>query len=317
MKFWVFAEEIDGAPASLALEMITKARDLGDEVSAFLVGAGSESALAALGDHGATKVFHLAAGNTLPAAAAAAALQDLAGSEQPDVIMFGLLPTDRDVAGRLAARLGLPVLSNAVDITTEGGAVTVINEILGGTTLVDTTFTGDGPHLVVVRPKSFTAEPAGGGAPEVLAVAAPDVGHAGSGTVVSSHAETSAGPRLEDAEVIVAGGRGMGSQEQFGAVEEVAGLLSAAVGATRAVVDAGWVPYSLQIGQTGKTVKPTVYLALGISGAMQHLVGMKDSATIIAVNKDEEAPIFTVADLGIVGDVNNVVPKLIEALKDR
>ncbi len=209
------------------------------------------------------------------------------------------------------------MLSNAVDIVTEGGTVTVINEILGGTTLVETRFTGEGPHLVVVRPKSFTAVSSGGGAPDVVPVAAPDVGHAGSGTIVSSHPESSSGPRLEDAEIIVAGGRGMGNQDQFGAVEEVAGLLSAAVGATRAVVDAGWVPYSMQVGQTGKTVKPTVYIALGISGAMQHLVGMKDSGTIIAVNKDEEAPIFGVADLGIVGDVHKVLPKLLEALEGR
>jgi electron transfer flavoprotein alpha subunit len=169
----------------------------------------------------------------------------------------------------------------------------------------------------VVRPKSFTAETGEALAPEVVSVDAPDVGHAGSGTILSSHAETSQGPRLEDAEVIVAGGRGMGGEEQFAGIEELAGMLSAAVGATRAVVDAGWLPYSLQIGQTGKTVKPSVYLAFGISGAMQHLVGMKDSATIIAVNKDEEAPIFGVADLGIVGDAHSVLPKLIEALKSR
>ena len=220
-------------------------------------------------------------------------------------------------AGRLAGNLGVPVLSNAVDILIGDGSTRVINEILGGATVVETSFSGTGPHLVVVRPKSFTAEPGDGGDPDVVAVAAPDTGHSGSAQIVERHAETSEGPKLEEAAVIVAGGRGMGDEESFGVVEELAGLLSAAVGATRAVVDAGWVQYSLQVGQTGKTVKPTVYLALGISGAMQHLVGMKDSETIIAINKDEEAPIFGIADLGIVGDVHKVVPKLIEALKAR
>ena len=317
MRIWVFAEETEGAPTTLALEMLTKARSLGDDVAAFLVGDGSAAVLGALGAHGATTVFHLDLGDALPAAGAAAAMAELAGSEAPDLILFGLQPTDRDVAGRLAGRMDLPVLSNAIDIVTSDGSTRVVNEILGGTTLIETAFAGSGPHLVVVRPKSFVAEPGDGGDPSVVAVTAPDTGHSGSATVTERHAEESQGPKLEEAEVIISGGRGMGSQEQFGAVEELAGLLSAAVGATRAVVDAGWVPYSLQVGQTGKTVKPSVYIALGISGAMQHLVGMKDSGTIIAVNKDEEAPIFGVADLGIVGDVHNVVPKLIEALKAR
>ena len=317
MRIWVFAEEIDEAPTSLSLEMLTKARSLGDDVAAFLVGGGSAATMSALGAHGAAKVFHLNAGDVLPAAPAAAAIAELVAAEVPDLILFGLQPTDRDVAGRLAARLGRPVLSNAVDLKLSDGRTTVVNEIDGGATLIETGFEGDSPHLVVVRPKSFAAEAAGESVPDVVAVAMPELGHAGSARVTARHAESSEGPRLEDAEIIVAGGRGMGSEEQFRNVEELAGLLSAAVGATRAVVDAGWVPYSLQVGQTGKTVKPTVYVALGISGAMQHLVGMKDSATIIAVNKDEEAPIFGIADLGIVGDVHKVLPKLIEALKAR
>jgi len=317
MRIWVFAEEADGAPTSLALEMLTKARTLGDELAAILVGPGSPEALAALGAHGATTVYHIDPGDKLPAGGVAAALADVSTEHKPDLLMFGLLPTDRDVVGRLAARLGQPVLSNAVDVSSSGDTPTVSNEILGGTTVVETSFTGDGPHLVVVRPKSFTAEPGDALDPDVVAVGLPDAGHGGSGSIVERHQEAAQGPRLEDAEVIVAGGRGMGSAEKFESLDELAGMLSAAVGATRAVVDAGWVPYSMQIGQTGKTVKPTVYIALGISGAMQHLVGMKDSGAIIAVNKDEEAPIFGVADLGIVGDVPAVVPQLIEALQAR
>jgi electron transfer flavoprotein alpha subunit len=317
MKIWVFAEETDGAPSSLSLEMLTKARAIGDDVAAFLVGAGSPETLAALGAHGASTVYHFDGGGALPSAGAAAALADLTGSESPDVILFGLLPTDRDVAGRLAARLGMPVLSNAVDILVDGGSVRVVNEILGGTTLIETGYESDGVKIAVVRPKSFTAEPGDAADPAVVAVTAPDTGHSGSARITESHAETSEGPQLEDADVVVAGGRGMGSEENFAPVEQLAKQLGAAVGATRAVVDAGWVPYSLQIGQTGKTVKPNVYIALGISGAMQHLVGMKDSSVIIAVNKDEEAPIFGVADLGIVGDVHKVLPKLIDALENR
>ena len=314
MAIWVFSEDTGGAPSPISLEMLTKARSLGGDVAAFFVGAGSDAAWTALGSHGAGKVHHLDPGNALPAAAAAAALSGLVA--EGDLVMFGLTPTDRDVAGRLSARLGVPVLSNAVDVSADGG-FSAVNEILGGTTLVETAFTGPGPHLVVVRPKSFAAEPGDGATPEVVAVAMPDVGHPGAATVVARHEEPAQGPKLSEADVIVSGGRGLGAAEHFGMIEDLAGLLGAAVGATRAIVDSGWVPYSMQVGQTGKTVKPNVYIAAGISGAMQHLVGMKDSGTIIAINKDEEAPIFGVADLGVVGDVHKVLPKLIEALRER
>jgi electron transfer flavoprotein alpha subunit len=315
MTTWVFSEEVGGSPATISLELLTKARSLGAPVSAFYAGTGSDAAWAALGAHGAGTIHHLDAGDSMPAPAAAAALASLVAPG--DLVLFGLTPTDRDVAGRLSARVGQPVLSNAVDVVADGGAVTVHNEILGGTTIVETAFTGPGPHIVVARPKSFTAVAEGDATPEIVAVATTDTGHAGSATIVSRHDEPSTGPKLSEADVIVSGGRGMGSAENFHLVEQIAERLGAAVGATRAVVDAGWVPYSYQVGQTGKTVKPNVYLACGISGAMQHLVGMKDSGMIIAINKDEEAPIFGVADLGVVGDVHKVLPKLLEALASR
>jgi electron transfer flavoprotein alpha subunit len=314
MRAIVFSSEVGGEVPAVTLENLTKARTIADQVEAFHAGAGSEAAFAALGAHGAARVHHLDPGDALPDAAAAAALAGIVG--KGDLVLFGLTQTDRDTAGRLAALTGAPVLSNAIDIVTDDG-VAVVNEILGGTTLVETAFAGEGPRLVVVRPKSFAAEPSGGGAPEVTAVEAPAVGRSGGAAVTERHTEESQGPSLADAAVIVAGGRGMGAAENFQILDEIAGILGAAVGATRAVVDSGWVPYSMQVGQTGKTVKPNVYLACGISGAMQHLVGMKDSGTIIAVNKDEEAPIFGVADLGVVGDVHNVLPKLLEALKSR
>jgi electron transfer flavoprotein alpha subunit len=316
MTTWVFAEETEGSAPDSALEALTKTRAWGD-VDVFYVGPGSDAAFAALGDHGARKVYHLDTGDRLPSAAAAAAMAELAATEAPTAILFSLASTDRDVAGRLSARLGAPVLSNAVDVNVTDGTVSVANEILGGTQVVHTTAATDGPVVVVTRPKAFPAEPAGGGAPEVVAVDMPDVGHAGAAVVAESHVEASEGPDLEAADVVVAGGRGLGAAEKFDIVNELAGLLGGAVGATRAVVDSGWVPYSYQVGQTGKTVKPSVYLACGISGAMQHLVGMKDSSKIIAINKDPEAPIFGVSDLGIVGDVHKVVPALIDALKAR
>lgn len=314
MTTWVFCEEVDGEPSASALELLTKARAWGP-ARAFYLGAGSDTAFATLGTHGASAVHHLDVGDQLPAPIAAAALADVATTK--DLVLFGMGSTERDVAGRLSARIGATVLSNAVDIDTSGDQVLVTNEILGGTTRVVTAASG-GPVIVVTRPKAFPAEPGDGGPPEVVVVTSPEVGHAGSAVVLERHVEESEGPDLEAAAIVVGGGRGMGGpEEKWEPVTSLAGLLGGAVGATRAVVDAGWVPYSLQVGQTGKTVKPDVYIACGVSGAMQHLVGMKDSSTIIAINKDPEAPIFSVADLGVVGDVHKVMPALIAALEAR
>ena len=316
MTTWVFCEEVDGAPSSSSLELLTKARAWGD-AAVLYVGTGNDAAFAALGAHGASTVHHLDTGDSLPAPLAAAAFATLVDGATSDLVLFGMGSTERDVAGRLSARTGSPILSNATDVDPSGDQVTVTNEILGGTTKVVTAATA-GPVIVVTRPKAFPAEPGDGGTPTVVPVAVPDVGHAGSAVVLERHVEESEGPDLEAAAIVIGGGRGMGgADDKWEPVTKLAGLLGGAVGATRAVVDAGWVPYSLQVGQTGKTVKPDVYIACGISGAMQHLVGMKDSSTIIAINKDPEAPIFSVADLGVVGDVHKVMPALIAALEAR
>ncbi len=316
MSLLVFIEETNtGAPAQVGLEILTKVRDRGDVHVAY-AGTGGDEVWATLGAFGATEVHHIPiADDVLGTAAAAKAVADLAAQLSPDLILAGATYDGRDVAGRLSAITGRSVLANATDLSFDDG-VTVTNEVFGGTKLVRSTFTGDA-GIVLVRPKAFAAEAGEASTPTVSTLEVPEVGHAGSASITGRHVEAAEGPKLEEAAIVVAGGRGLGDAEKFELVESLASQLGGATGATRAIVDAGWVPYAKQVGQTGKTVKPDIYIALGISGAMQHLVGMKDAGTIIAVNKDEEAPIFSVADLGIVGDVHQVVPKLIEALESR
>jgi electron transfer flavoprotein alpha subunit len=197
-------------------------------------------------------------------------------------------------------------------VTLEGDDIRVSTAIFGGTSIVTTAFRSDGPHLANFRPKSFEASEGGGTSATVEQVSA---SQQGSAKVLERHVEEHEGPILDEANLVVSGGRGLGSAENYQMVEDLAKKLRGAPGASRAIVDAGWVPYSYQVGQTGKVVKPDVYIALGISGATQHMVGMKGSKNIVAVNKDPEAPIFSIADLGIVGDVHKVVPKLLEALQ--
>ena len=313
MNIWVFIEGSGAGPSQLGLELLTKARELGDPV-VFYLGTGSEETFARLAEHGAGRVVYADAGDRLPSGPVAAAL---AGRLEPDsLLLLGQAYTDRDIAGRLAARLGVGVLSNASDVRLKDGTVETEHEIFGGGQIATAT-ASEGPHIVLVRPKSFPVEVSGGEAPEVEEIELPEVGGA-EATIAESHVEEREGPQLGDAAVVVSGGRGLGSPDAYQElVERLAKRLKAATGATRAIVDAGWVPYAKQVGQTGKTVKPDIYIACGISGAMQHLVGMKDAGTIIAINKDADAPIFSVADLGVVGDVHKVVPKLIDALESR
>lgn len=311
---WVFAEEENGSPSTLSLELISKARSIGD-VTVIYLGGGGDEAFATFGKYGAKSVLHVEPGDALPSAGVAAALATRAGKESPDLILFGQAYTDRDVAGRLAARLGTGVLSNASDVRLTDDGVETEHEIFGGAQTAVASASGQ-PSIVLARPKSFPAEPGDASTPQVTVLDLPDVGSSAA-RVTESHVEEREGPQLGDAAVVVSGGRGLGSADAYELIDKLGKQLKAATGATRAIVDSGWVPYAKQVGQTGKTVKPDVYIAAGISGAMQHLVGMKDSKTIIAINKDPDAPIFSVADLGIVGDVHKVLPQLIEALENR
>lgn len=314
---WVVAETTPEGPTPLALELAAAARSLATNVCVVTWGGNGQASAAEFGNHGVATVFDVGAIDGLPGPSVAAAIAAHVASEAPGIIVVGTTYDGRDIAGRLSARLDKTIVTNVVGIDLVGDVVHARNAIFGGAQLVTTELSGNAPHLVLVRAKSYAAEAVGGQPATVSVLAVPDIGALGSAAVQERHVEERSGPSLDEAGVVVSGGRGLGDADKYAMVEELASILGGAPGATRAIVDAGWVPYSYQVGQTGKTVKPNVYIALGISGATQHLVGMKGAKRIIAVNKDKDAPIFGIADLGIVGDVHKVLPKLIEALKAR
>jgi len=316
VKIWVFAELGSDGPAPSALELLTKARALGDTVEAVALGPGAAGAAEALGAYGAQTVH--ASDDAVFAEClgrpSARVLAELVAEHRPNMILFSTSYDARDVAGRLQALTGSTLMANATDILGPDRART---EIQGGTRIVEVELRGPDPRIVLVRPKSFPAEPSGGTA-ELASVKVNIPDDLRTARRTESHQEQSEGPRLEEAKVVVAGGRGMKSAERFGLLAALAAAIGdAAVGASRAAVDAGWTPFSHQIGQTGKTVTPEVYVAFGVSGAIQHTVGMKRANRIVAVNKDPEAPIFQIADLGIVCDLFGVLPALTEEVRRR
>jgi electron transfer flavoprotein alpha subunit len=318
-KVWVFAEVLDGQPITPALELLTKARSLGETVEAVCLSPEAEAASPALGAHGATTVYAAtdpAYGELLLGGPGADAMAALVATHAPDLILFPTTYASRDVAGRLAAKLDVPVISNGLDVSADGEVV-VESSIFGASQMVSTRFEGRRPAIALIRPKSFAAEPSGGGDPRIVPVEEPVAEQHRSARVVERVADVASGPKLEEAPIVISGGRGLGDPKNFALLEELASLVGGAVGASRAVVDAGWVPYAMQVGQTGKTVKPAVYIACGISGAMQHTVGMKGAKSIVAINKDADAPIFKLADLGVVGDALKVVGQVIEELRAR
>jgi electron transfer flavoprotein alpha subunit len=310
----VCAELSQGKLASTSLELMAKARELGD-VYAVALGSGAKAAAATLGKHGA-KVIHVnedAAFDDYIAEPATDAIASLLEKEKPDLVLFGFTPDSREVAGRLAARLGSGLIANASDIVAEGDGFVAKVPYFGGAKVASMKANAK-PAIVLIRPKSFEpSEKPGAGDIQQLEVTIGDGSKRAH--IAERVAEASEKVKLEDARVVISGGRGMGGPQNFPLLEDLASALGGAVGASRAVVDAGWVPYSMQVGQTGKSVRPGVYIAVGISGAMQHTVGMKTSKVIIAINKDAEAPIMKMADLGVVGDALKIVPALTAAVK--
>ncbi|MGK2903132.1 MAG: electron transfer flavoprotein subunit alpha/FixB family protein [Mycobacterium sp.] len=311
----VLVEHAEGALKKVSTELITAARVLG-EPSAVVVGA--EGTAAGLTDGlkaaGAAKIYVAESGEAVsflvtPTVDVLAALTE---SAAPAAVVIAATAEGKEVAGRLAARLGSGLLVDVVEIK-EGGIG--VHSIFGGAFTVDAQATGELP-VITVRPGAVEPAPAAA-AGEVVSVEVP--AQAENATKITSREPMVAGdrPELTEASYVVAGGRGVGSEENFKVVEELADSLGAAVGASRAAVDSGYYGGQFQVGQTGKTVSPQLYIALGISGAIQHRAGMQTSKTIIAVNKDEEAPIFEIADLGIVGDLFKVAPQLTEAVKAR
>jgi len=316
-NIWIVTEPSNGSLTTTSLELLTQGRSFGASISAITWGA--DPAIAGVaGEYGATTLYDVGdLGGALPGVPVASAIAALVASVgAPDAILIPTSYDGRDIAGRLSARLDRPVLTNVTCLADDGGLVTE-HPVFGGSQTVKARFTGEGPGIFVIRAKSFAAEASGGAAATVVAAPPGDVGATGTATIAATHVEERVGPKLEEAAVVVSGGRGLGEADKYALIEETAKLLNGAAGASRAIVDAGWVPYSHQVGQTGKTVKPTVYIACGISGATQHMVGMKGSKNIVAINKDPDAPIFQIADFGIVGDVHKVLPALIAALKAR
>ena len=317
MPTLVFLETHDGEPTKGGLGVLSKAASLGGDVAGVVLGTGVRDAAEAAGAHGASVVYvveddALAAPLPQPRVDALEAVVAASGAEN---VLFPASVLAADVAAGLAARLEAGLNWDLTDFRLEGGELVGTRAALGDTVIVEVGWTST-PRLGLVRSGTFDPVPSGGTA-ELRDVAVSFQDFTTQARLVEHLQETSSGPSIEDADVIVAGGRGLGGPEGFSICEDLASALGGAVAATRAVVDAGWYPYSAQVGQTGKSVSPRLYVALGISGAIQHKAGMQTAKTIVAINKDADAPIFEIADFGVVGDLFTVVPQLIAALHAR
>ena len=316
MKLLVFLEHHDGALEKGGLGVLSKASSLGDAVGVVL-GEGASGVAAAAGAFGASKVYVCEAPELHPPLPQPRvdALATLVEQTSAEAVLFGASVLSADVASGLAARLDAGLNWDLMDLSLADGELVGKRPALGDTVIVDVGWKG-GTRLGLVRSGALDAVESGGTA-EVESFETTFSDFSTLATLVDQTQEVSSGPSIEDADIIVAGGRGLGSPEGFTLLEELASALGGAVGATRAVVDAGWYPYSTQVGQTGKSVSPRLYIACGISGAIQHKVGMQGSGTIIAINKDPNAPIFDFCDIGVVGDLHAIVPKLTELVRSR
>ena len=314
---WVYAEISEDKITTTSLEMLAKASEVG-KAEAILLGPAQEDAVQTLAKHGASKIYHCADAVykdylTLPAAETVVGLIQ---KYSPAVMLVASSYAGRDLVANLSARLDCGAITDVGDFQLKDGSVEATIPALGASYQNTTTLVNQGTKLLVVRPKSF--EPKVNEQPLAVEEVPPALDEALRKVRMNERVVVKReGPSLEGAKIVVSGGRGLKGEEQFAILKELADVLGAAVGASRAAVDAGWVPYSMQIGQTGKTVKPDIYFAVGISGAVQHLSGMKTSKYIITINKDPEAPIFQYSDFGVVGDLFKIVPQLIEELKKR
>jgi electron transfer flavoprotein alpha subunit len=305
----VLAERDGAAVRKATLELLTLARRLGEPAAVVLGDAGAEL-VAVLGRHGAGTVYEV------PSADPVAALTDLAARVSPAAVLLESGAAGKEIAARLAVRLDAGIITDAVDVTDGPDGPVATQSVLAGAWLTES-WVCRGTPVITVRPNTLTPQemPV---EPVVTAVASPGGAPAPAVRVVSREPKTSTGrPDLAGANVIVAGGRGFGSAEAFTLLDRLAEEMGAAVGASRAATDLGWCPHEQQIGQTGTTVAPQLYLAVGISGAIQHRAGMQGSHTIVAINKDAKAPIFQIADFGVVGDLHRIVPALIDEVRER
>lgn len=308
---------VDNTPQGIrkaSLELLTAARRLG-EPSAVVCGTADDAAVATLGEYGASTVYLVPGTDGYLSVPAAEALVAIAARTAPAAVLVTSGSVGKDVAARVAVRLGAGIVTDATDVRSEGGVVTTTQSVFSGGW--QATCQVSGTAVVTVRPNALSAEPAPA-TPTVQTVEVDFSDAAKGAAITATSPKVSTGrPELTDAAVVVSGGRGVGSEEGFGVIESLADALGGAVGATRAITDLHWVSHDLQVGQTGKTVAPSLYVAAGISGAIQHRAGMQSSKTIVAVNKDPKAPIFQVADFGVVGDLHKVLPALTDEITKR
>jgi electron transfer flavoprotein alpha subunit len=314
----VLVEAVDGAVRKPTLELLTLARRLG-EPAAVVLGPGADRLAAALGEYGAATVYTVDTPevNDYLVAGKAEALAHIAKTVRPAAILVTAGAEGREIAARTALKLDSGILTDAVDVTAGAGGEPVATQSVFAASFVVTSTVTRGTPIIAVKPNATAPQPAPAMA-TVQSVEVPFSDLARAARVTERTPRAASGrPDLTEAAIVVSGGRGLGSADKFSLIEGLADALGGAVGASRAAVDAGWYPYAHQIGQTGKTVSPQLYLAVGISGAIQHRAGMQTARTIVAINKDAEAPIFELADFGIIGDLHAVVPQLTEEINKR
>lgn len=321
-ELWVVVDHDGGEPKKVSLQMLSAGRklagELGHDLVAVYLGSGWDAAKPKLAAYGVSKTLvaeHEDIDGYL-VQPAIDALAKLAGERSPEAIFFASVPEGKDVASGLAAKLGTGVLADVTDAEVADGGLVYGTPVFGGAMNTRKRITGS-PQIVCIKPNAFVAQESPADLAEERVQV--EVSDSAKGARIVERVQQEAGgrPAVEEASIIVSGGRGLAGPENFRLVEELADVLGAAVGASRAAVDAGWYPHQHQVGQTGKTVSPQLYVAVGISGAIQHRAGMQTSKTIVAINKDADAPIFGLADFGLVGDLFKVVPALTEELKKR